>query len=162
MNKLIFYSPHVIVDEHIVYVCGYLIRSISFDLNHPQHESFQDSKNNSDLILTSLLHQELKSFTIDILYKYSSILKDKLIPHLSTICSACISIAQSPQLTTKIRHQSLVYLLEICTIYPYYQLFPVKVGVLRGLASIVDDKKRAIRILAAKLRNAWSVISHNS
>jgi hypothetical protein len=160
MNKLIFYSPHVIVDENIAYVCGNLIRSISFNLNsHPNPESTKEI-NTSDLFTS--LHQELKSYTIDILYKYSSILKDKLMPHLSSICSTCISIAQSsPQLTsTKIRYQSLMYLLEICTLYPYYQLFPVKGEVMRGLASIVDDKKRAIRILAAKLRNAWSVISH--
>jgi hypothetical protein len=42
--------------------------------------------------------------------------------------------------------------------YPYPKIHPLKATVVKGLGKIIDDKKRVVRILAAKVRNEWLVI----
>ena len=56
------------------------------------------------------------------------------------------------------RRQALSCLLDMSARYPYPRLFPLKKAVLKGLQGVVDDKKRAVRILAAKVRNEWTVM----
>lgn len=41
--------------------------------------------------------------------------------------------------------------------YPY--LHPVKKAVLKGVARVLDDSKRAVRRIAVTVRNEWSVLS---
>ena len=40
----------------------------------------------------------------------------------------------------------------------YARLHPVKPAVMRGLAVACDDNKRAVRMLAAKVRNAFATL----
>lgn len=70
-----------------------------------------------------------------------------------------VSNPQTAQLSSfaKTRAGALRCLLLMSAL-PYRQLHPVKQTVLRGTALILDDKKRAVRRLAAKVRNEWSVL----
>lgn len=37
----------------------------------------------------------------------------------------------------------------------------MKISVVKGLSKVIDDKKRAIRLLGAKVRNEWMIIGIN-
>lgn len=37
----------------------------------------------------------------------------------------------------------------------------MKTAVVKGLSKVIDDKKRAIRLLGAKVRNEWMIIGIN-
>lgn len=37
----------------------------------------------------------------------------------------------------------------------------MKASVVKGLSKVVDDKKRAIRLFGAKVRNEWMIIGIN-
>ena len=45
--------------------------------------------------------------------------------------------------------------------FPYIKIHPMKMTVVKGLSKVIDDKKRAIRLLGAKVRNEWMIIGIN-
>lgn len=49
--------------------------------------------------------------------------------------------------------------LQLLLSLPYADLHGHKIAVLRGLRSALDDPKKAVRMLAVKIRNDWSVAS---
>lgn len=55
------------------------------------------------------------------------------------------------------RAQALQCIYELRTL-PYQALHPVRKTVVNGLSFALDDPKRAVRKLAAKVRNAWIVL----
>ena len=87
-------------------------------------------------------------------------MKEKMKNHINTIAPACVAMAQKGP-AAKLRCMALECLLKMCELYPYHKLYPVKKIILKGLQNVVDDKKRAIRILAAKVRNEYSVLTTN-
>ena len=129
--------------------------------------------NNKDTICTlcvrafsrSSVNEELNKFlqaiAIENVYKFiGDILKEKMKNHINTIAPACVAMAQKGP-AAKLRCMALECLLKMCELYPYHKLYPVKKIILKGLQNVVDDKKRAIRILAAKVRNEYSVLTTN-
>lgn len=103
------------------------------------------------------LGTKLRGLATENLCKFGEYLRDKMANHLNAIAPACIAIAQSDPIA-KSRRTALDCLSDICDAYPYHQLFPIQKLVLKGLLSVLDDKKRAVRLQAAKVRNSWSTI----
>ena len=107
------------------------------------------------------MHQSLQAIAIENVYKFiGDSLNDKMKNHINTIAPACVHIAQTDP-TAKLRGMALECLLQMSRLYSYHKLFPVKKMILKGLHKVLDDKKRAIRILAAKVRNEYSVLNTN-
>jgi hypothetical protein len=88
-----------------------------------------------------------------LLHQFSS---DSAIPQLSsqltTLAPLLVMVAQQASPAT--RHLALEVLLAL-SVCPYPQLHPVRQVVIRGLARVCDDRKRAVRMLAAKVRNVF-------
>ena len=45
--------------------------------------------------------------------------------------------------------------------FPYPKIHPYKNKVVKGVGKVTDDRKRAIRLLAAKVRNEWLILGLN-
>ena len=105
------------------------------------------------------LHQCLQAVAIENVYKFiGDALNEKMKNHINTLAPACVHIAQTNP-TAKMRCMALECLLQMSRLYSYHKLFSVKKLILKGLQKVVDDKKRAVRILAAKVRNEYSVLN---
>lgn len=77
--------------------------------------------------------------------------------NLKIHCINFISQIALVETTARCRLLSLKCLLKIRA-YPYPKIHPLKPIVVKGLGKIIDDRKRVVRILAAKVRNEWLVI----
>jgi hypothetical protein len=73
--------------------------------------------------------------------------------HLSSLIPLLMQAACADRLPSR-RTQSLEILMFLSTL-PFPQVFPVKARVIKGLARAVDDPKRKVRQLAARVRNEW-------
>ncbi len=74
----------------------------------------------------------------------------KLVPNL-------IVLAQCTQ--AKARGEALRCLIKIAQgEMSYSRLFPMKLQVIRGLRCVLDDRKRAVRLLAARTINSWELL----
>jgi hypothetical protein len=81
---------------------------------------------------------------------------DKFAPHIASIAPELIVICQDePQ--AKVRAASLRCLLALLQL-PYHNIHTIKGLVIRGLLKVTDDNKKAIRLLAAKVRNKYITI----
>jgi hypothetical protein len=76
----------------------------------------------------------------------------QLSAQISTLAPLLVVVAQ--QASPACRHQALEVLLALSAC-PYPKLHPVRQLVTRGLARVCDDRKRAVRMLAAKVRNVF-------
>ena len=104
-------------------------------------------------ITSSPLERDLKASAVIALKKYISEYSDLLVPHLGAIVPQLLSISQSHP--PRARAASLECLFAISQTTPYITLHPMKIGVVKGLIKTLDDPKVAVRLLAAKARNAW-------
>jgi hypothetical protein len=60
--------------------------------------------------------------------------------------------------SAKTRAAALTSLLCITERIPYVRLFPFKSQVSKELHRALDDKKKAVRVLAGRVRNKWLVM----
>ena len=140
MNSIIQNMPQGIVENNTDVICTLCVRGFS---------TF--SHNNK-------ICECLQAISLENIYKFiGDALNEKMKNHINTIAPACVNIAQNVSVA-KMRYMALECLLQMSRLYPYHKLFPVKKLILKGLQKVVDDKKRAIRILAAKVRNEYSVL----
>ena len=107
---------------------------------------------------TVSLSSELRAAAIANVHTFFSVLHAKFGAHLGTLAPACVELAQTQAAPAQVRRAALCCLLEMCDLFPFSRLFPVKKAVLKGLQGALDDRKKAVRLLAAKVRNAWSVL----
>lgn len=75
----------------------------------------------------------------------------ELLPRLVPALLGLIAFRPSPAVRETVL-QCLLLLLEL----PYTALHPYRRAVEKGLAAAVDDKRRAVRLAAARCRQAWS------
>jgi hypothetical protein len=74
------------------------------------------------------------------------------------VCTQIVQLEKSTVAgSAAMRAQALQCIHEMRTL-PYKALHPVRKTVINGLSFALDDHKRAVRKLAAKVRNAWIVI----
>lgn len=105
------------------------------------------------LVLQSLKIQSLE--ILEILLKFSVL---EFSTHISSIVPLLVKISDTDSIA-KVRALSLKCLLEIINgEIPYSKLHPFKNLVVKGLSNVIDDRKRLVRYLAAKVRNEWIVI----
>jgi hypothetical protein len=105
------------------------------------------------LVLHSLKIQSLE--ILEILLKFNVM---EFSAHISSIVPLLVKISNTDTIA-KVRALSLKCLLEIINgEIPYSKLHPFKNLVVKGLSNVIDDRKRAVRYLAAKVRNEWIVI----
>ena len=141
MNSIIQNMPNGIIENNTNVICTLCVRA------------FSTSTDNIEL------RKYLQAIAIENIYKFiGDALNENIKNHINTIAPACVDIAQNDPIA-KMRCMALECLLQMSRLYPYHKLFPVKKVILKGLQKVVDDKKRAIRILAAKVRNEYSVLS---
>ncbi|XP_055905628.1 MMS19 nucleotide excision repair protein [Eupeodes corollae] len=76
--------------------------------------------------------------------------------HLNHLVPQCIKLSQFKS-SMHIRTTALNLLYEI-TKYPTYFLIPLKMDVVLGLSSALDDQKRLVRSAAVKASNAWFLV----
>ena len=141
MCSIINCMPPTIISANSSTICSVSVRALT------------SSSDNSSVTT------KLKALAIENLCKFSECLKEKIVSHLTAVGPACVSIALTESIA-KSRRLALEYLLDICTSYPYHQIFPIKKLVIKGLQLALDDKKRAVRLLAAKVRNEWCVVGN--
>lgn len=104
-------------------------------------------------IATSPLERDLKASAVIALKKYISEYSSLLGPHLGAIVPQLLSISQTH--APRARAASLECIFTISQTTPYITLHPMKTVVVKGLVKTLDDPKAAVRLLAAKARNAW-------
>ena len=111
-------------------------------------ESKKDS--NDQILLLPALHALLIHLSDTQAHRSIAPFVTKLVPNL-------IELAQSSQ--AKARGEALRCLIKIAQgELPYSRLFPMKLQVIRGLRRVLDDRKRAVRLLAARTINSWELL----
>jgi hypothetical protein len=82
---------------------------------------------------------------------------DKFAVYIGSVAPQLIVICQTePQ--AKVRATALRCLLSLLQL-PYHNIHAVKGNVVKGLQKVTDDNKKAIRLLAAKVRNKYITVS---
>jgi hypothetical protein len=82
---------------------------------------------------------------------------ERFSPHVNSIVPELLTICQKEQ-QAKVRAASLRCLLNLLQLQ-YHHLHAVKIKVIKGLQKVTDDNKKAIRLLAAKVRNKYITIA---
>lgn len=141
--SLLMRMPNLVINDCKSLVCLLCIQTIAFS---------SDRGKQDDCVVSSLRY-----LAIELLELHFMVLSDMLVSHLTTLAPACVAIAQNAE-SGRDRRRSLNLLLLICSAYPFHRLYPVQSQVVRGLLEVLNDRKRAVRMLAAKARNEWSVI----
>lgn len=106
---------------------------------------------------------KLREAALTTLEQLSKQQPELLITHLSTIIPHLLETSRGSKPTSVSfsavdRARSCRILLMIAAL-PYDALHPHKKSVIKGLATPCDDPKQAIRRLAVKARNEWSVLA---
>lgn len=82
---------------------------------------------------------------------------EQFAPHVGSVAPELINVCQKePQ--AKTRAASLRCLLSLLQL-PYFNIHTIKGTVIKGLQKVTDDNKKAIRLLAAKVRNKYITIN---
>jgi PHP family Zn ribbon phosphoesterase len=110
-------------------------------------------------ILSQLREQSLETIAVVI---DSSI--DTISTHISSVAPLLVAVAQKDS-KVKLKLLALKILLSFVAgapkfsiAIPYVRLYPVKKMIIKGLGVVIDDRRRIVRKLAAKVRNEWSVL----
>jgi hypothetical protein len=76
-----------------------------------------------------------------------------ILAELATILPIFLKVAQydNQAMNRQLALKCVSYLVSL----PYPALYPLRKEVIRALGRVIDDKKRAIRMFAAKIRNQW-------
>ena len=139
--SLLVNMPAVVIHDNRSVLCSLSVQSIA---------SGKDGR--EDEVIKSV-----RGLAVELLEQHFSVLSESLAGHISTIAPACVRLAQTAA-PGRDRQRALSLLLLLCSTYPYHKLYPVQSEVVRGLLEVLDDRKRAVRMLAAKVRNEWSVL----
>ena len=59
-----------------------------------------------------------------------------------------------------VREVAVISLVDMAK-FNYDLIYPLKATVLRELVSVLDDNKKKVRLLAAKARNTWYLLSNH-
>ena len=107
---------------------------------------------------------QLRSQSLDTLLIIMNMSLEAFSSHIPTVVPLLILIAQKDELA-RVRVQALQVLLAMVAtdvagklVLPYSRLYPLRKFLIKGLTQVIDDKKRAVRKLAARVRNEWSVV----
>jgi len=132
----------VVISDNKPFICSLCVQSVSAAVDGRR----------DDEITTSV-----RGLAVELLERHFSVLSESIAAHLTSIAPACVHLALTAE-SARDRQRSLSLLLSMCTTYPFHKLYPVQSEVVRGLLEVLNDRKRAVRILAAKTRNEWSVL----
>jgi len=80
--------------------------------------------------------------------------------HIQSVILKLIELTSDKD-NMEVRIKSLECLFAITSL-PYHILFPYKTKVINALAKTLDDKKRSVRVVAVKCRNAWYILKSKS
>jgi hypothetical protein len=79
-----------------------------------------------------------------------------------TDCVTALRFDNSQEATdaplARVRGAALESLMVVTERIPYTRLFPFKAQVSRQLQRALDDRKKAVRVLAGRVRNKWLVM----
>ena len=81
----------------------------------------------------------------------------ELAPHSNSIAPVLVSVCAQVDASLKARVMALQCLL-LMPAMPYTKLHPLVPLVVKGLYTVLDDDRRSIRSLAARVRNEWLVL----
>ncbi|EFC46140.1 predicted protein [Naegleria gruberi] len=86
--------------------------------------------------------------------------KEEMSVHLSSIVPILLDTCKFKK-SQAVRILSVEALLELTNGYKYYEIYPLKKDIIKGLEACLDDKKRKVRKAAVKCRNSYFVLSNN-